>query len=98
PDFLQKRFHLGTLEQTGMWTGLFFFLTAIGGIAGGWLAGALLNRGWQLNSARKISLLICALAVVPVFAAPFSSTVLMAVLIIGLAGAAHQGWSANLYS
>ncbi len=98
PDFLQKRFHLSTLEETGLWTGLFFALTAIGGITGGWLAGALLNRGWQLNSARKISLLICALAVVPVFAAPFSGSVLLAVLIVGLAGAAHQGWSANLYS
>ena len=98
PDFLQKRFHLKTLEETGLWTGLFFALTAIGGIFGGWLAGALLNRGWQLNSARKISLLICALAVVPVFAAPFAGSVLLAVLIVGLAGAAHQGWSANLYS
>jgi ACS family hexuronate transporter-like MFS transporter len=36
--------------------------------------------------------------VVPVFMAPFASTVLIAVLIVGLAGAAHQGWSANLYS
>jgi MFS transporter, ACS family, hexuronate transporter len=42
--------------------------------------------------------LICALAVVPVFAAPFAGSVLLAVLIVGLAGAAHQGWSANLYS
>ena len=97
PDFLQKRFGL-TLQETGWWTGLFFALTAIGGITGGWLAGALLTRGWQLNSARKFSLLLCALAVVPVYAAPFAGTVLMAVLIVGLAGAAHQGWSANLYS
>ncbi len=97
PDFLQKRFHLG-LQETGWWTGAFFALTAIGGITGGWLAGALIGRGWQLNSARKISLLLCALCVVPVFAAPFAGSVLLAVLIVGLAGAAHQGWSANLYS
>lgn len=98
PDFLEKRFHLKTLQETGWWTGLFFALTAIGGIGGGWLAGALLRRGWNLNAARKISLLLCAAAVVPVFTAPFASTVLIAVLIVGLAGAAHQGWSANLYS
>jgi ACS family hexuronate transporter-like MFS transporter len=97
PDFLQKRFGL-TLQETGWWTGGFFALTAIGGIGGGWLAGALIGRGWKLNSARKISLLICALAVVPVFTAPFAGTVAIAVLIVGLAGAAHQGWSANLYS
>lgn len=97
PDFLDKRFHL-SLRETGYWTSAFFALTAIGGIGGGWLAGALLSRGWQLNSARKLSLLACALAVVPVFAAPFVGTVLLAVLVVGLAGAAHQGWSANLYS
>lgn len=97
PDFLDKRFHL-SLKETGCWTSAFFALTAIGGIGGGWLAGALLGRGWRLNSARKLSLLACALAVVPVYAAPFASTVLLAVLIVGLAGAAHQGWSANLYS
>lgn len=97
PDFLEKRFHLG-LQATGWWTGAFFALTAVGGITGGWLAGNLLGRGWRLNSARKISLLVCALAVVPVFAAPFAGSVLLAVFIVGLAGAAHQGWSANLYS
>lgn len=97
PDFLDKRFHL-TLQQTGWWTGAFFGIAAVGGIAGGWLAGFLMNRNWSLNAARKVSLLICALAVVPVFFAPFAPTVLLAVLIVGLAGAAHQGWSANLFS
>ena len=97
PDFLEKRFHT-SLQATGGWTGAFFALTAVGGISGGWLAGALLGRGWTLNAARKVSLLVCALAVVPVFTAPFAPNVLLAVLIVGLAGAAHQGWSANLYS
>lgn len=97
PDFLEKRFHLG-LQETGYWTGGFFALTAIGGIGGGWLAGALMGRGWQLNSARKLTLLICALCVLPVFSAPFAGNIVLAVLIVGLAGAAHQGWSANLFS
>ncbi len=97
PDFLDKRFHL-TLQETGWWTGAFFGIAMIGGIVGGWLAGSLLGRGWTLNAARKVSLLICALCVVPVFFAPFAPTVLMAVIIVGIAGAAHQGWSANLFS
>lgn len=97
PDFLDKRFHL-SLKETGYWTSAFFALTAIGGVGGGWMAGALIGRGWQLNSARKLSLLVCALAVVPVFAAPFAGSVVAAVLLVGLAGSAHQGWSANLYS
>jgi ACS family hexuronate transporter-like MFS transporter len=57
-----------------------------------------LDRGCSLNVARKFSLLICALAVVPVFLAPFAGKVWLAVLIVGVAGAAHQGWSSNLYS
>jgi MFS transporter, ACS family, hexuronate transporter len=97
PDFLQKRFHLELLE-TGYWTGGFFALTAIGGIGGGWLAGRLIGKGWSVGSARKLTLLLCALCVLPVFYAPFAPTVLAAVLIVGLAGAAHQGWSANLFS
>ena len=97
PDFLKKSFKLSLLEM-GWWTGAFFAIAAIGGVVGGWLAGALLTRGWALNSARKISLLICALAVVPVFLAPYASNVWLAVLIVGLAGSAHQGWSANLFS
>ncbi|MES2921781.1 MAG: MFS transporter [Verrucomicrobiota bacterium] len=87
-----------SLQSIGGWTGAFFGIAAIGGIVGGWLAGSLLGRGWTLNAARKVSLLICALCVVPVFFAPFAPTVLLAVLIVGLAGAAHQGWSANLFS
>jgi MFS transporter, ACS family, hexuronate transporter len=97
PDFLFKRFGLPT-QAIGWWTAAFFALAAVGGVAGGWLAGRLIGRGWSVNAARKISLLACALAVVPVFLAPFAPTVWLAVLIVGLAGSAHQGWSANLYS
>jgi ACS family hexuronate transporter-like MFS transporter len=97
PDFLDKRFTL-SLQAIGWWTGAFFALAAIGGVAGGWLSGKLMSLDCSLNAARKVSLLICALAVVPVFLAPYVSSVWMAVLIVGLAGSAHQGWSANLYS
>ena len=97
PDFLGKRFGIST-QAGGWWTGAFFALAAVGGVAGGWLAGKLIGRGWSINAARKVSLLICAVAVVPVFLAPYAPTVWLAVLIVGIAGSAHQGWSANLYS
>lgn len=97
PDFLDKRFH-PSLQAIGWWTGAFYALAAIGGVAGGWLASKLLRQGWTLNGARKFSLLLCAIAVVPVFLAPFTTHILLAVLIMGLAGSAHQGWSANLFS
>jgi MFS family permease len=87
-----------SLQAIGGWTGAFFAIAAVGGVLGGWLAGKLMSRGWSVNAARKVSLLACALAVVPVFFAPFAPSVGMAVLIIGIAGSAHQGWSANLFS
>lgn len=97
PDFLDKKFHL-SLQATGWWTGAFFAIAAIGGVFGGWLAAKFLNLGWSLNRARKITLLVCALAVVPVFLAPFAGSIWLAVIIVGIAGSAHQGWSANLFS
>lgn len=95
PDEVSRMLNL---QAIGWWTGGFFALAAIGGVVGGWLAGRLLGRGWSLNAARKVSLLFCALAVVPVFLAPWAGSAWLAVLIIGVAGSAHQGWSANLFS
>lgn len=97
PDFLSKRFDLD-LSGTGLWTAVFFAIAAAGGVLGGWLSGKFMNQGWTLNKARKLTLLVCALAVVPIYFAPFAGSVWVAVLIIGLAGSAHQGWSANLFS
>ncbi len=97
PDFLKKAFKL-SLAETAWWTSAFYLIAAVGGVMGGWLAGTLMNRGWTVNGARKVSFLICALSVVPVFLAPYAPSAWMAVLIVGIAGSAHQGWSANLFS
>ena len=97
PDFLDKRYHI-PLGQIGWWTALFYFIAAFGGVAGGWLAGRLIGRGWSINAARKVSLLLCAVAVVPLFLAPHVPNVWLTVIIVGIAGSAHQGWSANLFS
>ncbi len=97
PDFLDKRYHI-PLKEIGWWTALFYFIAAFGGVAGGWLAGRLIGRGWSLNAARKVSLLLCAVAVLPLFLAPYVSNVWLTVIIVGIAGSAHQGWSANLFS
>jgi MFS transporter, ACS family, hexuronate transporter len=97
PDFMSKTFKLG-LAEVGKWTAVFYLFASVGGVAGGWLAGRLLGKGWTINKARKTTLLICAIAVVPIFLAPHAPSAWLAVLIVGLAGSAHQGWSANLYS
>jgi ACS family hexuronate transporter-like MFS transporter len=57
-----------------------------------------LKRGWSANRARKSAMLICAISVVPVMFAAKARNLWVAVALIGLAAASHQGWSANLYT
>jgi ACS family hexuronate transporter-like MFS transporter len=75
-----------------------YLLSDVGSVGGGWLSSRLMHRGMSLNKARKLTMLICALCAVPVAFAAFASNLWVAVLIIGLATAAHQGFSANLYA
>lgn len=75
-----------------------YLLADVGSIVGGWLAGALVRRGFSLNRARKTAMLCCALAVVPVMFAAQVQSLWLAVVLIGLATAGHQGWSANLFT
>ncbi len=70
----------------------------IGSIGGGWLSSALIKRGWSVNAGRKTAMLLCALCVVPMAMAPFVEQMWITVGLIALAAAAHQGWSANLFT
>jgi len=71
---------------------------SVGSILGGWLPAKLLKAGWTVNYARKISMLMCALAVVPIVTAATIHNLWAVVALISLALAAHQGWSANLFT
>lgn len=76
---------------------IMIYLFAIGGSLGaGWLPGKLMNMGFSAAKARKTTMLICACAVIPIFAATQVESLWLAVALVGLAAAAHQGWSANL--
>ena len=66
-------------------------------IAGGWVTGYLTRRGWSVTRARKTGMFVFALCVLPILAATRVGD-WPAVLIIGLAGSAHQAWSANLFT
>jgi ACS family hexuronate transporter-like MFS transporter len=70
----------------------------LGSIFGGWLPERFLNAGWQINRARKVAMLICAGAVVPVMLAARIHSLWGGIAIISLAVAAHQGWSSNLFT
>jgi MFS transporter, ACS family, hexuronate transporter len=97
PGYLQTTFHL-SLSQIRIPVMLAYAISIIGSVGGGWLSGALINRGFAPNAARKIAMLICVLCIAPIFAAPFLHQLWVVVALLGLATAGHQGWSATLFT
>jgi ACS family hexuronate transporter-like MFS transporter len=97
PDFLNRNYGID-LKSIGLPLIIVYLIADVGSVAGGWLSSSLINRGWAINKARKTAMLVCALSVVPVIFAANASNVWVAVLLVGLAAAAHQGWSANLFT
>ena len=97
PDFLQRR-HGIALIRIGVPILVIYVLSDVGSVAGGWLSSWLIGRGKNVGAARKITMLICALCVVPIVFAYRTQSMWSAVLLIGLAAAAHQGFSANLFT
>jgi ACS family hexuronate transporter-like MFS transporter len=97
PDFF-SRTHGLSLVSIGPPIIAIYLMADVGSVGGGWLSSALIRRGWSVNAARKTAMLICASAVVPIVFAPRVSSEWTAVLLIGLAAAAHQGWSANVFT
>lgn len=95
PDFFSRGFHLD-LKSFAIPLVVVYLSADVGSVGGGWLSSRLMKRGRSPNAARKIAMLICALAVLPVVLAPRVHDVWTAVALISLAAAAHQGWSANL--
>ncbi|WP_434029735.1 MFS transporter [[Pseudomonas] boreopolis] len=97
PKFLHAEYGLSLLGL-GLPLVAIFLLADVGSIAGGWLAGRFIKRGWSVNRARKGAMLVCALCVVPIVFAARADDLWVAVLLIGLATAGHQGWSANVFT
>ena len=97
PSFFAQEHGLNLLTF-GLPLAAIYIISDIGSVGGGWISSALIKRGWSVNAGRKTAMLICALCVPPVMLAPGVSSVWGAVLLIGLATAAHQGFSANLYT
>ena len=97
PDFFQKQFHLD-IKNIGLPLVIIYLVADVGSVAGGWLSSQMIKRGKAPTDARKITLLCCALCVIPIFLAGHATNEYFAVALFGLAAAAHQGWSANLYT
>ena len=87
-----------TPTQMGWALAVVYLMADIGSIGGGWISGYLMRRGWETSRARKAAMTLCA-ACMPVAAmAVFAPSDILAVGLVSLATAAHQGWSANLYT
>jgi ACS family hexuronate transporter-like MFS transporter len=97
PDFLNRNHGLD-LASVGPPLVIIYLVADAGSVGGGWLSSSMMKRGWSLNRARKTAMLACALAVMPIAFAAGARELWLAVGIISLAAAAHQGWSANLYT
>src|SRR6184192_104427 len=97
PGFFQARHGL-SLTRLGPPLIAIYVIADIGSVVGGWISSFLIRRGRSINAARKTALLICAIGVIPVVYAYRVESTWSAVLLIGLAAACHQGFSANLYT
>jgi MFS transporter, ACS family, hexuronate transporter len=97
PDFLQREHGLALLH-IGMPILVIYLIADAGSVTGGWLSSSLIRRGKTVNASRKIAMLICAICAVPIVFVPKVASLWGAILLIGLAAAAHQGFSCNLFT
>lgn len=95
--FLHQEFGLN-IKKLAIPMIVIYVLADTGSIFGGALSKAFLSRGWKVNKARKISMLICAFIVLPVVLVAFTHNEWLAVVLIGIAAAGHQAWEANVFT
>ncbi|HEY0299815.1 MAG TPA: MFS transporter, partial [Rhizomicrobium sp.] len=97
PGFFADRYHLD-LKSFGPPLVAVYIMSDIGSVAGGWMSSQLIKSGFTINAARKLTMLVSCFAILPVMFAMYADNLWLAVSIIGLATAAHQSFSANLYT
>jgi ACS family hexuronate transporter-like MFS transporter len=97
PDYLQREHGL-RLTQIGLPILVIYLISDVGSVGGGWLSSGLIRRGFSVNTGRKWAMLACAVCVVPIAVVYRLSGLWPATLLIGLAAAGHQGFSANLFT
>lgn len=101
PDFFNSNEALEQkldLKHIGLPFLVIYLVSDAGSVFFGWLSSRLIQAGWSVNKARKLTMLLCALCVAPIVFASVTTNIYVAVGLIALAAAAHQGWSANIYT
>jgi ACS family hexuronate transporter-like MFS transporter len=97
PKFLHTQYGL-SITEIGWPLVIIYNAATVGSIFGGWLPAQLFKRGWSANRSRKTAMLFCAIAVTPIMFAANASHLWVAVALVSLATASHQGWSANVFT
>ena len=97
PSYFTQRFHLN-LSHLGLPLIIVYNCTTIGSVGGGWLPAPFIRMGMSPTKARLAAMSLCACLVVPIIAVNYTDSEWVAVVLLSLAAAAHQGWSANLFS
>jgi ACS family hexuronate transporter-like MFS transporter len=97
PSYFASTFQID-FKKPNIHLAIVYTATTIGSIGGGYLSSYLISKGWAVYKARKIAMLIFAFCVVPIVTAQFAGNVWVVVALISLAAAAHQAWSANIFT
>ena len=102
PKFLNENYGLD-LNHAKYPLIIVYSVSSLGSIAGGWLSGRRMKSGHSVNSGRKLALFVTAVCVLPIMLVPqmhvlSPHSAWPAIALFSLAAAAHQGWSANLFS
>ncbi len=97
PKFLDTNYGIKGRDRIIYLTAV-YIIADVGSVGGGWLSSWLIKRGWTVNGARKLALFVFAAVMPLVTIAYYSKSVWTAVILIGIAAGAHQGWSANLFT
>lgn len=97
PDFLNKM-HGIDIKEVVLPLIIIYAVSSVGGIAGGWLSSKFLQMGKSVDFARKSTILLCALIILPVMFVSLTQNLWVAVGLIALAAAGHQGWASNIFT
>jgi len=97
PQYFNSRFKLD-LSHLGLPLVVVYVCSTVGSVFGGWLPRGFTHLGMALKTARLTAMLTCACLVVPIAVAGGLHSVWLAVGLLSLAAAAHQGWSANIFT
>jgi len=97
PSYFSARFHLD-LSHLGMPLIIVYNASAVGSVGGGWLPAPFRKLGMSAAKARLSAMLLCACLVVPIFLVTYLQSEWAAIALLSLAAAAHQGWSANIFT